>query len=160
MTHRTVVQNSHESRRKCWPTRSFIGSFARTAHSIACSALFASRTGSAALICSLARSLTQSRACGNVNDSMSQNLAVLNRSAPSASSSPLSIFSSSSFSAGCSSFLVSLLPHTPFPRSAPHWSFLTEWNKRKTKSKICSSHDTSRKKNVGNDEKMAVMRRV
>ena len=49
-----------ESRRKYWATRVFIRSFARTTHSIACSALLAFFARCAALIRLLARSLTHS----------------------------------------------------------------------------------------------------
>ena len=50
---RTVVQNSHESRRKYWAVRSSI----RTAHSFACFGLLDSLAPSAALTRSLALSL-------------------------------------------------------------------------------------------------------
>ena len=53
----TVVQISQNSRRKYWATRSSVRSFARTAHSFACSGLLASLAPSAALTRSLARSL-------------------------------------------------------------------------------------------------------
>ena len=68
-----VVQNSHESRRKYWATRSSVRSFARTAHSFACFALLASLARSAVLIISL----IHSRARGKVYDSMSQIALVL-----------------------------------------------------------------------------------
>ena len=55
--HCTVVQSSHESRRKYWATRSSVRLFARTAHSFACSGLFASLALSAALTRLLVRSL-------------------------------------------------------------------------------------------------------
>ena len=54
---RTVVRNKQNSRRKYWVTRSSVRSFARTAHSFACSGLLASLMPSAALTRSLARSL-------------------------------------------------------------------------------------------------------
>ena len=53
----TVVWNSQESRRKYWATRLSVRSFARTAHSLACSGLLTSLAPSAALTRSLARSL-------------------------------------------------------------------------------------------------------
>ena len=63
-----MLQNNQEYRRKRWATRSSVRSFARTAHSFACSALLALLAHSAALIHSLPRSLTHSLACGKVND--------------------------------------------------------------------------------------------
>jgi hypothetical protein len=57
LDHSTVVWNKQESRRKYWATRSSVRSFARTAHSFACSGLLASLAPSAALTRSLARSL-------------------------------------------------------------------------------------------------------
>ena len=54
---RTMVQNSQEYRLKYWATRSSVHSFARTAHSFACSGLLASLAPSAALIRLPARSL-------------------------------------------------------------------------------------------------------
>ena len=75
----TVGQNSQELGRKHWATCSSVRSFARSAHSFACtvhsfacSTLLASLARSAALIRSLARFLTHSRARGKENDSMSQ----------------------------------------------------------------------------------------
>ena len=59
-----MVDNSQEYKLEYWATRSSVWSFARTAHSFACSALLASLARSAALIRSLARSLTRSRAHG------------------------------------------------------------------------------------------------
>ena len=53
----TMVDNSQKLGCKYWATRSSIRSFARTAHSFACSGLLASLTPSAALTRSLARSL-------------------------------------------------------------------------------------------------------
>ena len=53
----TTVQTNQESRLKYWATRSSVCSFARTAHSFACSGLLASLAPSAALTRSLARSL-------------------------------------------------------------------------------------------------------
>ena len=61
---RTVVQKSPESECMYWATRSSIGLFAHTAHAFACSALLVSLARSAVFICSLARSLTHSQACG------------------------------------------------------------------------------------------------
>ena len=55
---RTMVQNSHESKRKYLATHSSDRSFINITHSFACSALLASLSLSTALICSLARSLT------------------------------------------------------------------------------------------------------
>ena len=77
----TLVQHSHESRHKSWATGSSVGSFARTVHSFACSALLASHACSAALIRSLARSIAHSRARGKVEESRSQNQDVLKYSA-------------------------------------------------------------------------------
>ena len=54
---RTVGQINQETRCKYWATRSFVRSFARTAHSFACSGLLASLAPSAALTRSLACSL-------------------------------------------------------------------------------------------------------
>ena len=69
----TVVDNSQEYRLKYWVTRSSIRSFARTAHSFACSGLLALLAPSSALTGSLARSL-RSLPCswdiGTVNDWM------------------------------------------------------------------------------------------
>ena len=45
----TMVENSQEYRLQYWATRSSVGSFARTAHSFACSGLLASLAPSAAL---------------------------------------------------------------------------------------------------------------
>ena len=64
---RTVVWINQEYRRKYWATRSSVHSFTRTAHLFACSGLLALLAPSAALICSLARSLSYSLACGKVN---------------------------------------------------------------------------------------------
>ena len=50
-----MVDYSQEYRLKYWATRSSVRSFARTAHSVACSGLLASLAPSAALTCSLAR---------------------------------------------------------------------------------------------------------
>ena len=47
----TVVQNSHKLRRKYWVTHSSFRSFARTAHSFACSALLAVLARPAAFRC-------------------------------------------------------------------------------------------------------------
>ena len=54
----TVGQNNQEYRRKYWATRSSVRSFARTAHSFACSALLALLARSAALTRLFALSLT------------------------------------------------------------------------------------------------------
>ena len=80
---RTVAQKSHESRHKYWVTHLSVRQLACTAHSFPCSTLLASLACSTALICSLARSLTDSQAHKKVNDYMSQNWAVLNHSAAS-----------------------------------------------------------------------------
>ena len=67
-----MVQISQESRRKYWVTRSSVRSFARTAHSLACSgllALLALLAPSAALTRSLAH-FAHSLARGTVNDWM------------------------------------------------------------------------------------------
>ena len=53
---RTVGQNKQEYRLEYWATRSFVCSFARTAHSFACSGLLASLVPSVVLTRSLARS--------------------------------------------------------------------------------------------------------
>ena len=53
----TMVNNSQKYRLEYWATRSSVRSFARTAHSFACSGLLASLAPSAALTCSLACSL-------------------------------------------------------------------------------------------------------
>ena len=55
--HSTMVEDSQEYRLQYWATRSSVCSFARTAHSFACSRLLASLAPSAALTRSLARSL-------------------------------------------------------------------------------------------------------
>ena len=79
----TVVQKSHESKRKYRPTRSSVCSFPRTAHSFAGSALLASqaRACSPALIHSLAHSVARFRACRSVNHSMSHDAWVLSHRA-------------------------------------------------------------------------------
>ena len=59
--HSAVVQNSQESGRKYWAIRPSIRLFARTAYSFAHTALLAWLARSAALIHSLARSLSQSQ---------------------------------------------------------------------------------------------------
>ena len=51
--HFTMVDNSQEYRLQYWATRSSVHSFARTAHSFACSGLLASLAPSAALTHSL-----------------------------------------------------------------------------------------------------------
>ena len=53
----TMVQKNKESRSRYWTTCLSVHSFARTAHSFACSGLLASLAPSAALTRSLARSL-------------------------------------------------------------------------------------------------------
>ena len=65
LNHSTVGSNDMKSTRRVLETiRSSVRSFARTAHSFACSALLASLARSAALIHSLAGSLTHSGAHG------------------------------------------------------------------------------------------------
>ena len=56
-----VFHNSQESGQNYWATRSSICMLARTAHSFACSTLLASLARSAALICSIACSLSHSQ---------------------------------------------------------------------------------------------------
>ena len=73
--------NSQELGHNYWVSRSSVRLFARTAHSFACSKLLALLTCSAALICSLFRLLTHSRARGKVNDWVSRNDLVLPHSA-------------------------------------------------------------------------------
>ena len=77
----TVEQNSQETGRKYWATRSFVRLLAHTTLLFACSALLASLARFAALIHSRARSLTDFRARGKVNDLMFQNDLVLPHSA-------------------------------------------------------------------------------
>ena len=78
---RTVVWINQESRCKYWATRLSVRSSARTAHSFACSGLFASLTPSAALTCSLARSLRSLPRSWESELLMSQNDLVLSHSA-------------------------------------------------------------------------------
>ena len=54
LTDDTVVWNNQKYRLKYWATRTSVCSFARTAHSFACSGLLASLAASAALTRSLA----------------------------------------------------------------------------------------------------------
>ena len=75
--HCTVVWYKQEQRRKYWATRSSVRSFARTAHSFACSGLLALLTPSAVLINLLARSLRS----WDSEFLMSQNDLVLSHSA-------------------------------------------------------------------------------
>ena len=82
---RTMVWNKQESRRKYWATRSSIRSFARTAHSFACSGLLASLAPSAALTHSLTRSLRSLPRSWESEFLMSQNDLVLSHSALSKS---------------------------------------------------------------------------
>ena len=77
----TMVQISQESRRKYWATRSSVRSFARTAHSFACSGLLASLAPSAALTRSLARSLRSLPRSWESEFLMSQNDLILSHSA-------------------------------------------------------------------------------
>ena len=65
----TMVENRKERRCKYWATRSSFRSFARTAHSFACSGLLALLARSAALTRSLAH-FAHSLARGTVNDCM------------------------------------------------------------------------------------------
>ena len=62
LSHFTMVQNNQEPRLKYWVTGSSVCSFARTAHSFACSALLALLARSAYFAHSLA--------CGTANDYM------------------------------------------------------------------------------------------
>ena len=78
-----MVQISEKSRRKYWATRSSVRSFARTAHSFACSGLLASLAPSAALTRSLARSLRSLPRSWESEFLMSQNDLVLSHSATS-----------------------------------------------------------------------------
>ena len=64
--YRTISEKDWNWRVGYWAIRSSARSFARPAHSFACSALLASLARSAALIRSLALSLTRSRAHGKV----------------------------------------------------------------------------------------------
>jgi len=76
-----MVDNSQEFRLWYWATRSSVRSFARTAHSFACSGLLASLAPSAALTRSLARSLRSlPRSWESVNFDVSISL-ILNHSA-------------------------------------------------------------------------------
>ena len=76
-----------ELRRKYWATRSSVRSFARTAHSFACSGLLASLAPSAALTRLLARSLRSLPRSWESEFLMSQNDLVLSHSALLLSSS-------------------------------------------------------------------------
>ena len=78
---RTVVWNRQEWRRKYWATRSSVYSFARTAHSFACSGLLVLLAPSAALTCSLACSLRSLPRLWESEFFMSQNDLVLSHSA-------------------------------------------------------------------------------
>ena len=78
--HSIMVDNSQEYRLKYWATRSSVRSFARTAHSIACSGLLASLASSAALTPSLARSLRSLPRSWDSELFMSQNDLVLSHS--------------------------------------------------------------------------------
>ena len=77
----TVVWNKQESGRKYLATRSSVRSFARTAHSFACSRLLAMLAPSAALTRSLARSLRSLPRSWESEFLMSQNDLVLSHSA-------------------------------------------------------------------------------
>ena len=76
-----MVWINPESRRKYWATRSSVRSFARTAHSFACSRLLASLAPSAALTRLLARSLRSLPRSWESEFLMSQNDLVLSHSA-------------------------------------------------------------------------------
>ena len=78
----TMVENRKEHRCKCWATRSPVRSFARTAHSFACSGLLALLAPSAALTRLLARSLCSLPRSWESEFLMSQNDLVLSHSAP------------------------------------------------------------------------------
>ena len=77
----TMVENRKEHRCKYWTTRSSVRSFARTAHSFACSGLLASLAPSAALTRSLARSLCSLPRSWESEFLMSQNDLILSHSA-------------------------------------------------------------------------------
>ena len=77
----TMVWNKQKSRRKSWATRLSVRSFARTAHSFACSGVLASLAPSAALTRSLARSLRSLPRSWESEFLMSQNHLVLSHSA-------------------------------------------------------------------------------
>ena len=77
----TLVDNSQKYRLQYWATRSSVRSFARTAHSFACSGLLASLAPSAALTRSLARSLRSLPCSWGSEFLMSQNDLVLSHSA-------------------------------------------------------------------------------
>ena len=77
----TMVWNKQKSRRKSWATRLSVRSFARTAHSFACSGVLASLAPSAALTRSLARSLRSLPRSWESEFLMSQNDLVLSHSA-------------------------------------------------------------------------------
>ena len=85
--HPTVVQRNQELGCMYWAIRTSVRSFARIAHSFACSAvrpahfILALHCG-AALNRKLAHLLTHSRACGNMNDIMYLYRAILNHSVP------------------------------------------------------------------------------
>ena len=84
MVTKKGFQNNQELGRKYCATRSSICSFACTAHSFiysAESALLTLLMRCAAIISTLARSLTNSRACGKVDDQMSQKDLVLSHRA-------------------------------------------------------------------------------
>ena len=78
---RTVGQNSQEYRRKYWAIRSSVRSFARTAHSSACSGLLTSLAHSSALTRSLVHSLSSLPRSWENELLMSQNDLVLSHSA-------------------------------------------------------------------------------
>ena len=75
-----MVDNSQEYRLKHWTTRLSVCSFARTAHSFACSGLLASLAPSAALTRSLARSLCSLPRSWESEVLMSQNDLILSHS--------------------------------------------------------------------------------
>ena len=83
---RTMVENRKEHRCKYWAAHSSVRSFARTAHSFACSGLLASLAPSAALTRSLASSLRSLPRSQESEFLMSQNDLVLSHSASSSSS--------------------------------------------------------------------------
>ena len=76
-----MVDNSQEYRLQYWATRSSVRSFARIAHSFACSGLLASLAPSAVLTRSLARSLRSLPRSWESKFLMSQNDLVLSHSA-------------------------------------------------------------------------------
>ena len=109
----TVGQNNQESRLKYWATRSSVRSFARTAHSFACSGLLASLPLSAAPTRSLARSLRSLSRSWESEFLTSQNDLVLSHSALASASSLSASWLSALFSLHPQNLEVELIP-TPW----------------------------------------------